>query len=507
MLERKAYRTPTGILSEEIFGRTQKEKMKKYAYIDLKRKFFHPLVYETLIKLFRKTKTIVNGEGSWYIDDTGKLLELDEKDERYSEDNTGLDWLINNYRRIVFADNESTGRKDRLKFLRSLTEEETFISKWLVIPVFYRDIVITDGQIKKHDLSDKYNDLIRYTNSLEVTHEGVMAWMSNRTLANIQETLVEIRKYGQRFVEKKQGAFHQNVLGKSIDNGARAVISTPVLTGVELPEDNPIDIQHSGIPLAKCIETGFPFVLHFCEGFFRREFDGINKMPVVVYKPDGTSEDIYKPIKDMTTVYTTERIRKQMKKFIHTPGSRFETIKIEFEDGTSTDLILTGIPLGRALDHPESSELSKRAMTWTDLFYYAAVETLEDKCCWITRYPLESYFGIFPSRVICTSTINTTSVTLSGITYPRWPSIDLSMTISEIEIYFIDTLQISNLFLEAIGGDYDGDMCSIRILFSQEANAEAESIINDVKHFVSIQGELVRNIGNEAFLTFYGMTK
>lgn len=54
---------------------------------------------------------------------------------------------------------------------------------------------------------------------------------------------------------------------------------------------------------------------------------------------------------------------------------------------------------------------------------------------------------------------------------------------------------------------YDGDQVSVKMLFSLEANQEAEEIINSLKHYVSIQGDIIRVVGNEAYLTFYNMTR
>ncbi len=50
-------------------------------------------------------------------------------------------------------------------------------------------------------------------------------------------------------------------------------------------------------------------------------------------------------------------------------------------------------------------------------------------------------------------------------------------------------------------------MVSIKMLYSIEANQEAKEILNSLKHFVSIQGDIVRVVGNEAYLTFFNMTK
>lgn len=45
------------------------------------------------------------------------------------------------------------------------------------------------------------------------------------------------------------------------------------------------------------------------------------------------------------------------------------------------------------------------------------------------------------------------------------------------------------------------------MVYSLEANEEAENIMNDLKHYVSIQGNIVRTMKNEVNLCFYAMTK
>lgn len=48
---------------------------------------------------------------------------------------------------------------------------------------------------------------------------------------------------------------------------------------------------------------------------------------------------------------------------------------------------------------------------------------------------------------------------------------------------------------------------SAKILFTIEANDEAAKQLSDIKHYMSIQGKLVRVLGNEAYLSFYNMTR
>lgn len=50
-------------------------------------------------------------------------------------------------------------------------------------------------------------------------------------------------------------------------------------------------------------------------------------------------------------------------------------------------------------------------------------------------------------------------------------------------------------------------MVTLKGVFTTEANEEAEEIMHSVKHYVNIAGDLMRVVGNEAFLTYYNMTK
>ena len=54
---------------------------------------------------------------------------------------------------------------------------------------------------------------------------------------------------------------------------------------------------------------------------------------------------------------------------------------------------------------------------------------------------------------------------------------------------------------------YDGDTVSMKILFTMEANQEAKEMMEEIKHYVSVAGKLVRVLGNETYLSSYNMTR
>lgn len=452
MFERGRIPTVGGLFSEYIFGTTAEERQKTFGYIDLKEKFIHPYIYEVIKKMFGGIEKIAAGEGSWIIRDDGTIEEVkDPKSAEYNEDNTGLSWFIKNFKKIKFKRNESNDRNDRITLLENLSEEDIFISKWIVIPVFYRDVDLSVGRPSIPSINYDYNALIEYSSMIS---NDDFAYFNNKTMFNIQMRLVKIRKFGQTLVEKKHGAFHQSVLGKNIDYGNRSVISVPVMSDIELPEELPVDIIHTGVPLAQCLILGYPFMIKWCLDFFRREFDGVTKKSI--YRKDSkTGEDILEEveIEDHMGIFTKSFIDKKMKGYINTYGARFEPIVIKLKDGREVNMAFTGRGMSRKKDDVRASTLSNRAMTWTDIFYMAAVESVSDKYIYTTRYPLTNHFGIFPTKCRPLSTVKTSPMIINGQVYPFYPVVDQNMNEKEVATAFIDTVELSTLYLAAIGGD------------------------------------------------------
>lgn len=45
------------------------------------------------------------------------------------------------------------------------------------------------------------------------------------------------------------------------------------------------------------------------------------------------------------------------------------------------------------------------------------------------------------------------------------------------------------------------------MVYTQEANEESERIMQSPLHYVSVEGDLIRDIGNESYQCMYNMTK
>lgn len=489
--------TSDGIFSPYIFGVTQDEKKSRFSYIDLGCQVIHPYIFEIFLKVMPKARKIAMGQGSWKLVD-GKPVEILEDDPDYDITQTGIGWIVDHWDDFSLENNTSRIRDQRLKLIKSYKKEDVIISKWLVIPVFYRELSYTNGIPVTPDIDVWYNNLIQYANSLR---RSAFAFTANNTKWQIQERLGSIRKYGQSLVEKKHGFLKKSVLGKSTDYGFRSVISCVNMDTFELPTDNPVDIYSSGIPLAQCCIVGFPFVKAAVIEWLRQQFESLgSRFPA--YNPKTKKVELIHLNSPMSK-FTESYVQKKIEMWVNTPGARFRPVHVPTENGEMSFVF----PGNSKFNQPNIEGPNNRVFTWTDLLYICAMDCLSDKHVYITRYPLVDYFGTFPSRIHILSTIQTQKMTVNGVNYDYYPVVNPDLPEGKVSQLFIDTITMSIPYLKGLGGDYDGDQVSLKMVFTQEANEEAEKILHSPKHFITEDKELIRVVANETYMTWYNITE
>ena len=90
--------------------------------------------------------------------------------------------------------------------------------------------------------------------------------------------------------------------------------------------------------------------------------------------------------------------------------------------------------------------------------------------------------------------------------YPEYPKIRQKDLGTDTSNKFIDTLNISNLYLKGISGDYDGDQVTIKGIYTKEANKEIEDLLKSKSHYINLGGKGIRESSNEAIVCLYSLT-
>jgi len=512
--------TPDGLFSYNIFGYSDEERKNIFAYIDLQGHYIHPLCYLILIKKMGSLGKVVLGEKYAVIAD--KKIKIVPPDFNGAE--TGIDFLYDHFEEIDWINEleedeiDSLDKKTRLKFIKSLKKDEFFVTKWLVLPPFYRAESSTNRSMGD-DINKLYKELISKVRSSNLGFSFDV--FSSETKLRIQNILKDLYLSTTAPISGKHlnlddgtlkgtgktSMLRKHLIAKNVDWSASSVITAPVNSDANKPEDKPVPFGYSCFPLAILLSMFQPFYLGYCSDFlesllakFANEY--INEIQQI---------DIGQ--------FNSEEIEKLIKRFIKDPQNRFEPIKFKYKNksGVLVEKVFVMYEYKNREDAEKGVNYFKHPLTLTEMLYFASLQVLSDKHVFTTRFPIESLQSIYPSRIKILTTRKTKAIyfTMGANSTPiyyddRFPTIPGSPGARDIDTEFYDVTLIGNQYIAPMGADYDGDMVYMRAVFSKEANDEADRLIWAKSNYFTPKGELSRGvakIGKDAILGLFELTK
>lgn len=509
--------TPTtdGVFSYELFGIMDNDRKNIFGYIDLHGFYLHPLAYSMMKKRMGSLRDVFSGNK--YAAIVGKKIQIVEKDSPGAQ--TGIDFFYNNFEKIDWIDAideeemDSIDKKTRLKFLRSLKKNELFVNKWLVVPPFYRAESSERGTTGD-DINKMYKELISKTISMK---KGFGAQTFNifgsKTKLDIQDMLVNLYSETTRPIRGKNSMFRDRLLGKRIDYTSGNVITSPDIASANTPQEMPVQFGYSSYPLVTLISLFHPFFL--------------NKIQEFLTSVVSVMRETIKDFKEVDlNQFNSKSVEKLIALFIRSEAERFSPVQIEYKNNSNQKMFATfDVTEFTSMNDAETNKDGKtRDLTLTDIFYLAAIEICEDKHVFVTRYPITGFQSIFPTKIKVMSTVKTRKMFLKidngGLkqdalimevdNYPYIRYEGDANPAPKTHYGFIDVYIAGNVYLKAIGGDYDGDVLYMRGVYSKEANAEAEKLIFSKTNILSTNGMSSRGItkiGKEALVSFFELTK
>lgn len=503
IFQRGGIPTSTGLLSNEIFGMNVQKRKSTFAYLDMKSHLLHPHVYKALSRVYPGIDRIISGQRYVTIRD-GKI----EDDPEHGH--TGIEYIYKNWNKITWERtvDEAAMRKERLDMITNDPRDLLFIDKFIVIPVFYRDISTSGGGAETDPLNTLYSKIIRLASI--IAGRDMFDFSYHGNIFALQRLLVELYDTFKHKLERKNGMIRKYLMGKNVSYCTRTVISNP-LYHANSPRTLEIPFDTVGVPLGQAAVLAYPFIVRWLKQFFEREFIDVKEIKTTrEVSADGetvTTSKIYKP-----EIYFDEKyIRNLVDTYISDPESRFDPILVPvLEEGKKKPVLrpvaFTGKRL-KANSDEEISDIGNRPLTITDILYLASSDALKDKHIVVTRYPVSDAYGMFVAKCRPISTTRTDRVMINGEIYEHYPHIDTTTPRNRMHIRFIDSAQFSNSYLAGLKGDYDGDQVTMKLIWSQDANAECEELLTSKSFFVTPQGKNIRLIQYEVPQTFYDITK
>jgi len=206
-----------GLWSETIFGRTgSRDRARKFGYIELKRQFIHPEVFQFIKKVSPAISKIISGEKKYSIIE-GKLVEDDTDGE------TGITFLISiiaenklNFNNIVTKE-----KRDIAEFIEA-NKDTILIDKLLIMPPGgFRDIDIAKkrGALQNSEINSNYQQIMYLSKAISGDLE-----FDEAIISRIQRTLQIINTFLKSLLKGKKGLLRNNMLNKSIDFSGRLIL-------------------------------------------------------------------------------------------------------------------------------------------------------------------------------------------------------------------------------------------------------------------------------------------
>lgn len=491
-LETQGRATSNGLFSTDIFGRPGSEQRKKtWAYIDLVNVYLHPLIYKTFCQLDRKFPSFIAGDRPLGITSSGQLIpyikncipvnDLNDLHKHWDK----IKWIKSN--------KFSATKNNKLELLSITPKEDIFVTKWPVMPAGFRDVDLSANSKEIPPINNEYVKLITVA---PPSSSGIDFYNGARRL-KAQDALLNVMELALGLVAKKRGIIQEQLLGRYVDYSTRGVISGPNLGKYERPEEIQIPYQYIGVPLYLLLNLFYPLIVREAMAIlnFYTNFEG----GVSILDPKTKKYERVKLPKEVVMSLSTSIIDKWITRFLRSQSDRLEPFAIESKI-THQTYYLTIL----------NEYLGGRQATMTDFFMFVAYRAIivPNLKVYYTRYPITE----FNSANFAFVKILTTEKTIiqkfpQSEAFPEEIIIRDYPDLSNIDkTTWLDSFIIHGANTKAMEADFDGDTIRVIGIFSQEANATAEKIMNSPSQFIGTKGQSSRPLTNEGVLTLYCLT-
>lgn len=396
---------PEGLYSTQIFGSKGSEaRFRNYSYIDLKIQVFYPVIYNALVALKGLYADIMSGREFAVFDEEIK----DFVRSNALDGQTGFQFFVDNWKKIVFEQRKSTTREQNIKLVES-HRENAMERMVFVIPAGYRDIEIdANGRESSDELNSLYYKLIAISNTVNAQTAELAPQAYNQQRNALQNTRNEIFESLLKIIEGKNNLIMGKWASRKVFNGTRNVI-TAMDTRVAVLGDggNPTfnDTFIGLFQFAKAILPVARFKLK--QGFLSKVFSDVGA-PALLCDPKTMQSTRVSLKSDAYDRWMTNEGLESIINSYKEPSIRDQPIMVDghylglcYRGPDNTFKLISGVdqlPQGRSAEHCTP-------ITLIELLYCTLYDDAHKHPILVTRYPIASDRSTYPSKAYLKSTI------------------------------------------------------------------------------------------------------
>lgn len=479
-----------GLFSVSIFGRVGDETRDfRFSYIETGIEVLHPLIFRNVTKLKRFYADIVKGN-SYAIFDS-KLNDFVISDA--IDGDTGYNFFLSYWDRIVFERNDSKQRNSRIDFIEKYRKVAKTKSI-LVLPAGLRDLEVDpNGRDTEGEINEFYRRIISISNTLN-SNTKVNTRITDSARLGIQNSFNSIYTYVIGLCRGKGGFILKKWARRTVHNSTRAVLTAQIPTVNILSELDYPSWNDTVMGIAQLMKALIPVAIHklmnhelVLESFpsgdtsaYLLDKKTLKRVQVNVTNSTTDKWTVYKGVEGLFETFMDHDVRPAV---------------IEI-DNHYLGLIYRGSDNGFKIlydideveRYPWMDVKNVHPITWVELIYLMGYKDWNNYPMVLSRYPISGSGSIYPSNVhVKTTVLYETRYELDDDGKLILENKAIAFPILDNPT-FVDSEAVSPSRLAGLDADFDGDMVSGVVLYSEDS-------INEIKKYLSTAAAYIRPEG------------
>lgn len=480
-----------GLFSVPIFGRVGSEdRDRRFSYIDLKTQVLHPIIYERLCQLKNLYRGILAGTHFAVWDDELK----DFKPSNELDGDTGYSFFLRHWKDIRFIRNNSDIREQRIRLVEKYRDIGV-TDKILVMPAGLRDIEIDQTErMKVSEHNSAYRKILsiaRTIGDVENPNEHPALDLPRRLMG---QAFVELYQGIERILTGKKGFIQDKWSSRRIFDGTRNVITAMDHSVEDLQAPNATRFTDTVVGIWQLSRAVLPKTIHYLRTAYLDQIFGFGDMQARLVDPQTLTAEIVTLASDQYDRWATvEGLEKTV--------VRFKDVTIRDRPIMVGDRYLALIYVG---PHPQTGQQSFRVFSdinelpegfdrkyvrpinLVELLYLSGYRYWNDFVGFVARYPVTGVDSCYATTLYCrTTTVGEVRAELG----PDFEPLGDDYVAYEFPVYsdptsYQDSLVIPSVRLSGLGADFDGDMCSLMVLYTDEAVEEVQRYLSSMDAYV-----------------------
>jgi hypothetical protein len=481
-----------GLYSNQIFGKPgTKQRDIQMSYIPLRTQVFHPLYYKEMIKLKGLYGQIIMGEAYALWDDTEK--DFVPAKGGLLEGRTGFSFFMEYWDQLVFKPGKSQKRMLRIAMLEAY-RDKALTDFLMVIPAGLRDIQFDEsGRPVEEDINALYKKVISAASAINSTLGELHPTILDYPKRQLQRSIVAVDDYIHNILEGKRGFLTGKFGARKVFGTTRNVISSMEVDSEFLGDARQTDLNTTIVGLFQYVKAAEPLVVDYYmpRGFLQSFFDTLNDAPALINTKTLKSEPVTLSAKERDRWGTTQGLEDLLSGFKYVEV-RHNPVMIEkhylrliYQDDQYYRIMQSIDELPKGWDRTKV-----RPMTWGEMFYLSAKDSVPKVRAFNTRYPVTGLGSIYPSKVYVKTTVRALKLTRLDDNWVPTEDVALEFPDTINRLGWADTMVVHPAYLSHLGADFDGDMLSFQLVWSDESIAEIDDYLSKVTSYITPQGDL-----------------